>query len=154
MLVATKLRRGMIFTRIRVGKLSNLEPWENPCVIFPCFIQPPQLRIAGGGWGSYCFGSGVVGLPVLSHMHTPPVVDFTMAKKPPPSLQWTQDCTLPTTLKKFSCTLHYAGLMICCSSSCRSRSCSRSRTGSSHLYSRSSSSTNLWMVWPYHFHTD
>ena len=50
--VATKLIRGMIFTRIRVGELSNLEPWEKihvspPCFdfpIFPCFIQPPPLK--------------------------------------------------------------------------------------------------------------
>ena len=34
------------------------------------------------------FGSGVVGLSVLTHMHTPPTVDFTMAGKPSHTLQF------------------------------------------------------------------
>ena len=46
------------------------------------------------------FGSGVAGLSVLTHMHTPPTVDFTRAGKP-------------------SRTLQYATSRFGCSSSCR-----------------------------------
>ena len=52
----------MIFTRIRVGELSNLEPLEKIHVLPPCLIQPPPLKalllvgevMAGSGvWQDY-----------------------------------------------------------------------------------------------------
>ena len=79
----------MIFTRIRVGELSHLEPWEKihvspPCFNFPiflCFTQPPPLRTTAVSWGSYGWEWSVAGLSELAHMHTPPTIDFTMAKE-------------------------------------------------------------------------
>ena len=76
MIAATKFRRGMIFTRIRVGKLSNLgQSGKYPCVIFSCFISTTFIE----EWllvveAVNCFGSGVEGLSVFTHTHTPPLL--------------------------------------------------------------------------------
>ena len=77
MITATKLRRGMIFTRIRVGGMPNLGQWgKNPCVTFPCLTQLPPLKTAAVSWGSYGWEWSVAGLLVLAHTHTPPM-DWT-----------------------------------------------------------------------------
>ena len=73
----------MIFTRIRMGKLLNLEQWgKNPCVIFPCFI--PTTFIKKDWWWLrqlIVLGSGVAELSVLTHTHTPSMVESRMEKK-------------------------------------------------------------------------
>ena len=55
-----------------------------PCLIQPlqplyCFIQPPSLRMAMGGWGSYCFWEwGDRTVSPLAHAPTPPTMAFTL----------------------------------------------------------------------------
>ena len=98
-----------------------------PCVLFPCFIPTTFIE----EWllvveAVIVFGSGVAGLSVLTHMHTPPLLTSQWKKKPLPSLP--QDFTLSTTVQEHSRTLHYTSLLTCCSSSHRSGSGSRSRT--------------------------
>ena len=69
------MRRGMIFTRIRMwGKLSNLGPMrEIPmCLIsllYPTTFIEEWLVVVEA---VIILGSGVAGLLVLTHTHTPP----------------------------------------------------------------------------------
>ena len=98
MFAETKLRRGMIFTRIRVGECQTLGYGEKihvspPCFDFPispCFIQPRPLRTAAVSWGSYGWEWSVVGLLVLAHMHTPPtwLTSWWQAKTTAITPQW------------------------------------------------------------------
>ena len=86
----------MIFTRIRVGKLSNPRQWgKNPCVFFPCLTQPLSLK--NGWWWLrqlICFGSGVAGLSIHAYMHTPPRLT-SQWPKPLPSLTQTSVLSTP-----------------------------------------------------------
>ena len=103
MFAETKLRRGMIFTRIRVG---DVKPWpmgENPCVTFPCFIQPPPLKIVVVSWGSYGWEWSVAGLSVLAHTHTPPAW-LTSRWQANHHHHSSRQYTLLTTMLKHSCT--------------------------------------------------
>ena len=120
--MATKLRRGMIFTRIRVGGI--VKPWtngeKNPCVIFPCFIQPPPLKIVAVSWGSYGWEWSMAGLSVLAHTHTPPTNRTS---------RWAEEMTLPIIplsprLKVHTHTLSHFPFLHCLSSSRRETSCS------------------------------
>ena len=43
---------------------------------YSCFNY--QIKSSGVSWGSYCMDSGVAGLSVLSHMHTPPRILLTL----------------------------------------------------------------------------
>ena len=123
---ATKLRRGMIFTRIRGGR-GIVQLWamgEKPMCLHPVWIaQLPlsypttTLNVLLSNWGSYCLGVGVAALSVLAHPHTPPAMEPHVRKRK----QTLQDfplspgrCWKEKTLPHFPLvTLH------CRSSSCR-----------------------------------
>ena len=77
------------------------------------------IKNSAFSWGSYGWEWSVVGLSVLSHMHTPPVgwPHVGNKKKPPPSLQRTPH------------SHYYTILSIICSSLRRDGVCSFSRTG-------------------------
>ena len=55
-----------------------------PCLIQPlqplyCFIQPPSLRMAAGGWGNYFFWEwGGRTIRPLAHVPTPSTTTFTL----------------------------------------------------------------------------
>ena len=61
---------------------------------FPCLTQP-FLCLDGGSWGSYCFGSGVAGLPVLC-LHAHSTHDF-------PFTPLSHDAILPLAVNLSSC---------------------------------------------------
>ena len=80
---ATKLRRGMIFTRIRGGggivqlwAMGEKSMCHHPVWIaqLPLSYPTTTLTILMSSWGSYCLGVGVAGFSVLTHSHTPPAL--------------------------------------------------------------------------------
>ena len=75
MIAATKMRKGHAFHMDKdVGELSNLgQQGKIPMCLLSLFTQPPPLK--NGCWWLrqlIVFRSGVAGLSVLTHMHTPP----------------------------------------------------------------------------------
>ena len=124
----------MIFTRIRVGKLSNLEPWgKNPCVTT---LSYPTTSIKNCCWWLrqlFVFGSGVAGLSVLAYTHTPPAMNLTMGR----------EMTMPL-IPRTGGHHSFPGLFILTQ---ERNSCSLSRTELSWFYPRSSSSADLRKVW-------
>ena len=72
MFAATKLRRGMILTRIRVG---DVKPWamgEKAMCHLRLSTRLPPLKTTAISWGNYAWEWSVEGLSVLAHTHTPP----------------------------------------------------------------------------------
>ena len=132
----------MIFTRIRMwGNLSKLGLWEKNTHVssFPCLTQPLSLKNCCWWLRQLIvFGSGVAGLPVLTHMHTPPwLTSLWLGKKWLPSLTLGFS-TLPMTVQKCSPTCNSRPLH-CCAFSRRGilSRFSSSRTELSGFYPRS-----------------
>ena len=76
----------------------------------------------------------MAGLSVHAYTHTPPTVDFEDGKRNH-CHHSRRDFTLSTTVQEHSRTLHYIGLLNCCSSSRKSGSGSRSRTSGYEAFS-------------------
>ena len=78
------MRKGHDFHKDKGGEI--VKPWprreKNPCAIFPCFI-PTTFNKNGCWWlrQLMVFGSGVAGLSVLTHTHTPPLLTSRWKKK-------------------------------------------------------------------------
>ena len=82
------MRKGHDFHKDKGGEI--VKPWpirEKPCAIFPCFIPTTFIKkwllVVEAVNG---LGSGVAGLSVLTHTHTPPLLTSQWQKKPLPSL--------------------------------------------------------------------
>ena len=135
-------------------KLLNLGPFrEYPCVFSPYFYSNHLHWImAAGGWDSYGLWEWG-GRTVSPHPHAhSTMVDFTIEEKPLRSLTQTfilsprlckKNAHTPST--KQASRLFCLFLTICCSSSRRSGSCSRSRTPYSHLSIVCSCLTEFWL---------
>ena len=140
----------MIFTRIRVGKCQTLGNEGKTHVSPPCLTQPPPLKALLSSWGSYCFGSGC-GRVVSPCPHTHSTHGWLHNGK-------RNHCHHSRGRDVLSMTMLNTHALPISRPLCRmftltqeGNYCSFSCIGFSWFYPRSSSSTDLRMMWLYPF---